>query len=297
MFFTLLDVIFPAFGLILIGWSYAKIRPEVSTKSLNDICLYIGIPAIILKDMVGMDVGDVQVGLVLLASLAATFIPALFGYIWLKAGRHREMGLLLPIAFFNGVNLPVPIINLYWGEPGVAVAAVYFTLESILLFIFGVIFAAEKDKFKEVLKLPYIYAFIVVFIMNGFDLAFPKFAGRLIEISADMAYPLMLVVMGIILGRSKIKIDSGKLGLSIKAALIRIIGGTVALTAVVFLLGAEGLNKEVLLFYGVMPGAIATTLFAEKYKRDSELVAQAVFIGTLISLVLIPIVLIILGCC
>jgi predicted permease len=294
MFSTLLNTVFPVFFLILLGWGYAKKYPDVSTRSLSDISLYIGIPAIILRDIAGFHTKSDGVWVILLASSAAIIIPALIGFLWIKISRIEGRGMLLAIAFMNAINLPVPIISLYWGKEGIGIAVVFFTLQSVCLFIFGVVLAAEKNKFREVFKMPYIYAIAAVLLMNKYDLHFPKAVGNLIGLCADLAYPLMLIVMGIILGKVKTDSARGNFKLPLTAALIRLAGGLASVLLVVFIFKVQGITRQILIFYGIMPGAIASSLFAEKYSSDSSLVARSVFFGTLISLALIPVALLIL---
>lgn len=294
MLSTLLNTVFPVFFLIFLGWGYAKKYPDVSTRSLSDISLYIGIPAIILRDIAGFHTKNDGVWIILLASSAAIIIPTLIGFLWIKISRIEGKGILLAIAFMNAINLAAPIISLHWGKEGIGIAVVFFTLQSICLFVFGVVLAAEKNKFKELLRMPYIYAIAAVLLMHKYNLHFPKAVENLIGLCADLAYPLMLIVMGIILGKVKKSAEPADFKLPLIAALIRIVGGLAAVLLVVFIFNVQGISRQILIFYGIMPGAIASTLFAEKYSRDSSLVARAVFFGTLISLVLIPIALLLL---
>jgi predicted permease len=294
MTMTLLNTIFPVFILILVGWGYARVRPDVSTRSLSDISLYIGIPAIILRDMTGFDTGKDGVWIILLASSLAIILPALMGWVWMKASRIENKGVMLAIVFMNAINLPAPIINLHWGKEGIGIAVIFFTLQSVCLFIFGIFLAVDKNRIREIFKMPYVYAIAVVFIMDKYNLHFPTPVQNLINLSADLAYPLMLIVMGIILGKEKLKLSGAAFKVPVTAALIRIIGGVIAVLLVVLIFDVDGLTRKILLFYGIMPGAIASSLFAEKYSRDSGIVALTVFYSTLISLVLIPFALLVL---
>lgn len=291
---TLLNTVFPVFFLIFIGWLYAKIRPEVSTRSMSDISLYIGIPAIILRDMKGFNTNGDGVWIILLASAVTIIIPALMGWFWLKTSRLHIKGVMLAVAFMNAINLPAPIISLRWGKEGIGTAVIFFTLQSVCLFIFGVVLAVEKNKIREIFKMPYIYAIAAVFVMDKYNLHFPTPVQNLIELSADLAYPLMLIVMGIILGKEKISTSGSAFKVPMTAALIRIIGGAVSVLLVVWIFDVQGLVRNILLFYGIMPSAIASSLFAEKYSRDSGVVALTVFYSTLITLALIPLALLIL---
>jgi hypothetical protein len=241
-----------------------------------------------------MEFGEIPVGLILFASVMASVVPAVIGYIWLRLGKINNIGLILPIAFINAINLPLPIIKLAWGGPGVAVATVFFTLQFIPLLIFGILIIAKEDKMKEVFKMPYIYVVAFALFLNWQNVKLPVAIDSLLSMCGDMAYPLMLIIMGIILYRSFANVSLKQIKLAVFAAFIRLIAGVATAFAVVFVFGIEGISRDVLLFYGIMPGAIMTTLFAEKYNRDSEVVSQTVFFGTLMSMALIPVALMIL---
>jgi predicted permease len=56
------------------------------------------------------------------------------------------------------------------------------------------------------------------------------------------------------------------------------------------LIGAEGVNRQVLLLYGALPAAVVNFVLTEKYRQDPGLAASIVVISTLISVLTIPIV-------
>ncbi len=291
MFETIFNIIFPAFTLIAVGVVYAYIRPEVSTKSLNHLALYIGMPAISVKNIMAIELGDLQIPSILAGAVLTSVIPTLLGYLWIRMGKVENRGLLLPIAFINAVILPLPIIQLAWGGPGVAVATVFFTIQANLLLVFGIMIIAKEDKVKEMLKQPYIYVLALAFFLNWQGVKLPKAVDSLLTMCAQMSYPLMLIIIGIILFRSFREFNIQSTKYSLIAALIRVACGVLTALLVVFIFKVEGITRTVLLFYGIMPGAITTSLFAEKYNRDSEVVTQSVFFGTVLTLILIPVAL------
>jgi len=58
----------------------------------------------------------------------------------------------------------------------------------------------------------------------------------------------------------------------------------------VALLGIEGINRRVILFYGSLPSAVINFVLTEKYSRDPELAASIILLSTLLSLVSVPLV-------
>jgi len=58
----------------------------------------------------------------------------------------------------------------------------------------------------------------------------------------------------------------------------------------VHLIGAEGVNRQVLLLYGALPAAVVNFVLTEKYRQDPALAASIVVISTFISIFTIPVV-------
>ena len=76
---------------------------------------------------------------------------------------------------------------------------------------------------------------------------------------------------------------------------IRMAGGFACAFAFVEVFGVRGVDRGVLLLMGVMPAAVINAVIAERYETDTGLVASAIVIGTLASLVVIPLVLVLSG--
>jgi len=55
----------------------------------------------------------------------------------------------------------------------------------------------------------------------------------------------------------------------------------------------EGIDRQVILLASAMPPAVINVVFAQRYDRDPSLVASSIVLGTLASIVVIPIVLLI----
>jgi predicted permease len=51
------------------------------------------------------------------------------------------------------------------------------------------------------------------------------------------------------------------------------------------------LQKDLLILFAVLPPAVLNAILAEKYNKDSQMVASIVAVGTIFSIVYIPIVL------
>ena len=97
----------------------------------------------------------------------------------------------------------------------------------------------------------------------------------------------MLLALGVSLGSLQVR----RLGTSLRIAVLRLVLGLAAGLAVAWLFGLEGSARSVLILLSAMPVAVFTYLFAARYGRDSDLVAGAVVLSTLISFATLPLLL------
>jgi hypothetical protein len=68
-------------------------------------------------------------------------------------------------------------------------------------------------------------------------------------------------------------------------------GGFAFSLCYVTLLSVGGVDRQVLLLTSAMPAAVINAVLAERYGTDAGLVASAIVLGTLASLLVIPAVL------
>jgi len=71
---------------------------------------------------------------------------------------------------------------------------------------------------------------------------------------------------------------------------LRICGGFAAANIAVQLIGAQGINRQVLLLYGALPAAVVNFILTEKYRQDPTLAASIVVLSTFLSVFTIPVV-------
>ena len=69
---------------------------------------------------------------------------------------------------------------------------------------------------------------------------------------------------------------------------LRILGGFAAAYIAVKLVGADGINRQVLLLYCSLPAAAMNFILTEKFGQDPNLAAPIVVLSTFFSVVTIP---------
>jgi malate permease and related proteins len=98
--------------------------------------------------------------------------------------------------------------------------------------------------------------------------------------------PIMLISLGYRLH----EVESLEWGHVLGDTLVRTIGGFAVASFVVYLLGAQSVNRHVLLPHGALPAAVIDFILTEKYRQDSAPAAFILVISTGLSLVTIPLV-------
>jgi malate permease and related proteins len=80
-----------------------------------------------------------------------------------------------------------------------------------------------------------------------------------------------------------------KWGHAVGGALLRIFGGFAAAFIAVTLIGADGINRQVILLYGSLPAAVINFILTEKFGQDPDLAASIVVLSTFLSVLTIPV--------
>jgi len=143
-----------------------------------------------------------------------------------------------------------------------------------------------RGNWTEIFRLPLIYATVTGLGFNLLQIKLPELLLQPISMLGQATIPFMLISLGYRLHQ----VESLQWGHALGGALVRILGGFAAANVAVFLIGAQGVNRQVILLYGALPSAVINFVLTEKYRQDPGLAASIVVIGTFISILTIPIV-------
>ena len=81
------------------------------------------------------------------------------------------------------------------------------------------------------------------------------------------------------------------IGEEIVGTLLRYASGAIALAITLLVLKPEGILRQVLILYALLPPAVINALLTQRAGRDEGAVASTILFGTLVSVVLLPILL------
>ncbi len=276
----------PVFSIVALGWLLAG-RGRLDLRTMADLALTVTSPALMFS-VLGASSGDFdRWGVLVAGTLWIASGTAVLAVIYLHTGGAGRRGLLLPAVFWNAGNLTLPLARLAFGPTGLEAAAVIFVTVAILNSTVGLWIAKGENGLSEVIRMPLAYGSVggLALALSGQTL--PRYVMEPIEMVGGMAIPLMLITLGMHLRSLAVQ----DLRHTVVVVAIRVAGGAACGMLFVTLFGVYGVERQVLLLASIMPAAVINVMMAQRYSTDAPLVASAVALGTVISLVTIPVVL------
>jgi malate permease and related proteins len=280
-----LSPVIPVFLLVAVGFIFAHWK-KISLTSVTEIIVYLGTPSLVFSSLASKPLyaGDIAVlsgGILLIFAGVGLLIRLYF----LISG-FSSRGFALPTLFMNAGNMGIPLALFAFGQQGLQRATLMFVMITFLQYSLGIYILNERGNWTEIFRLPLIYAAIGGLFFNLTQIKIPELLLQPIVMLGQATIPIMLVSLGYRL----YQVESLQLGHALGGALLRIFGGFAAANVAVNLIGAEGVNRQVLLLYGALPAAVINFILTEKYRQDPGLAASIVVLSTFISVLTIPIV-------
>jgi len=280
-----LSPVVPVFLLITAGFILAHWK-KISLASVTEIIVYLGTPSLVFSSLASKPLfaGDIIVlsaGVLLIFAGVGLLIRL---YFFLTGLRSR--GFALPTLFMNAGNMGIPLAFFAFGQEGMQRATLMFVIITFLQYSLGIYILNGRGNWTEIFRLPLIYAAIAGLMVNLAQIKIPGLLLQPVIMLGQATIPIMLISLGYRL----YQVESLQLGHALGGALLRILGGFAAANIAVNLIGAEGVNRQVLLLYGALPAAVINFILTEKYRQDPGLAASIVVLSTIISVPTIPIV-------
>jgi hypothetical protein len=284
--FKPLSPVLQVFFLIAAGFVFAHWK-KISLSSVTELIVYLGTPSLVFSSLASKPLyaGDIAV---LLSGILLIFAGVgLLIRLYFLLFHFTSRGFALPSLFMNAGNMGIPLALFAFGQAGMQRATLLFVMITFLQYSLGIYILNGRGNWTEIFRLPLIYATLAGLAFNLLQIKLPELLLQPISMLGQATIPFMLISLGYRLHQ----VESLQWGHALGGALVRIVGGFTAANLAVYLIGAQGVNRQVLLLYGALPAAVINFVLTEKYRQDPGLAASIVVIGTFISLLTIPVVL------
>jgi predicted permease len=281
--FKPLSPVVPVFLLITIGFLFAEWK-KISLASLTEIMIYLAAPCLVFTSLIARPIFASDIAVIFAGAVGILSGVGLLTWLYSTLFHCRSPGFIVPVLFMNAGNMGIPLSHFAFGEPGLQRASLFFVIMSAFHYSLGVYILSGRGGWKEIFRLPLIYATLLGLSFNLGEIKVPAPIFQGLSLLGYSTIPLMLLSLGYRLH----EIRSLRWGHALGGALIRIVGGLAAAYATVSLLGIEGINRQMILLYGGLPSAVVNFVLTEKYSQDPELAASIIFLTTLFSLASVP---------
>lgn len=268
-----------------IGFAWVKLGMRYDTDFVTTLATNIGTPALVFSTLVAGNLGGFDaMGGMALASVVAIVAMLLVGAVVLRVA-GLSYGTYLPsLAFSNAGNMGLPLCLFAFGEPGLALAIIYFSIMAVFNFTVGVALASGTMSPLKLVRTPILWAVGVSIAVIVADYTPPQWAMRTIDLVGQLTIPLMLLTLGVSLASLGLR----NLARSSVLSVLRLGIGFGVGVAVAWALDLGYRDGGVLILECAMPVAVFNYLFAARYGRTPEDVAGMVLISTLLSFVTLP---------
>ena len=288
LYLKLIDVLFPVFFVIGIGYYLGKRNPNINTDFITTFAGNVGTPAMIFYTITTTGVT--------LSVFTEYFIYALIiiggfslvGILFLLLLKKDFISELPPLILPNTGNMGIPICLFAYGTAGLGVASAIASVVILLHFTLGVLLAKKSFSLEILIKNMPIYGIIISVIFLYFEWDVPGYLENTTFLLTYATIFLVLMSLGIALSRLKVVSWAHA---SILGAVRVIIGPIIGFSLIKFL-NLNGFAAGVLLIQSCMPSAVLTYLVGSMYseKKVVDSVASVIVTSTIMSFVTIPIV-------
>lgn len=286
MLLHVLGVVFPIFAIVALGFLYGR-RRRPDMVAANRLNLEVFTPALILSVLAGKDfqLGEFQalafagVAVVLGSGLLAWPVARLLGY--------APRTFVPPMMFTNSGNMGLPLAYFAFGPEALPAALVLFLVENLLHFTVGNAMLEGRVHPLVLLRMPMLQATVAGLVVSLTGLELPKPLLEAIDLLGQVSIPLMLFALGVRL----VGVDLRDWRIGLIGGLFCPAAGIAVALLVAPLLGIEGRSFAQLVVFGALPPAVLNYMLAEQFGQEPPRVASIVLVGTLVSVVVIPLTL------
>jgi len=303
----MLDVILQMAGLIICGVIWRKfkpagLRPAETRRVLTTLVYYLLLPALVLSVLWRTDIGTNSFQIAGLAALGVLLgmALALFTCRMCRNRRAETGAIILAIAFPNATYLGLPVLEATFGPENTLWSrsiAIQYDLFACtpLLFTVGILLASRfgsSDQespawYRELVRIPALWAAIVALILNLSKVPMPDIAKGFLSLLDRGVVPLMLFSIGLSLQWSRDRWRT-------LPSLIPVVVFSLFLIPLVIyhaagLIGMTGQLRAAVVMEAAMPSMVFGIVLCDRFNLDSTLYAAAVTVTTALSMVTLPI--------
>ncbi len=304
-------IVAPVFLVVLFGFGASKLRliMDAEVDTILRFTTHFAVSALLFKATATLDLAKALDPAMLVSYYLSAFIVFVIGIVVARKLFRQRPGEAVASGFTalfaNSVFLGLPIVERAYGEAGLAAGLAIVAIHAPLIYFIGVVTmeSAARDGTGPVAAMrkvaftlshnPLLIAVTAGIFVNLIGLPMPTAAVEALALLAKAALPLGMFSIGATLTRYSL---AGDLWItSVYVALALILRPILVAILAFGVFSIDPVAAKVAVMIAAMPGGINIYLFATLYKRSQALAANALLLGTAVSIFSIAIWLAVLG--
>lgn len=291
---TIIHVISPVFLVILVT-AFIGRRFEPDEKTLSVLMIYLFTPSLVFRSFATTQLTGSEIGGIAGVAIGVALTMACIGTLVTRyAGWNREPGgsFVACIIMINAANYGIPLNTFAFGPEGADRAIAYYAIALIPGNILGIYFTSRgsvsvREAVKNVLTVPITYAAFAGIAVNAKMITLPLPVMRAVtDITANAAIPVMLALLGIKLGKTRVQ---GRIRPIITATVLRLVIAPCVAVPLALLFGLSGVTFKVAVVQSAMPTAVLVNVLATQFGGDGEFTSAVTLVTTLASILTLSI--------
>jgi malate permease and related proteins len=287
LFQLFVNNILPSFIAIGLGVILGRCM-EMDLRPISRMALYILTPCLVFSSLIKSQVSGNDMTRVILFLLLVTAGIGLLSWLVARAlglSEVRENALLLSTMFSNAGNMGLSVLLFAFGQGGMDAGLVFYVGSALLNHTLAAYLASRGKNsvgrsVLNMLKLPALYAAIAALILRDLNFMTPDFISKPVALVGNAAVPVLLLLLGMQLARTRIR---GDLTLISIATFIKLVVTAALSIGLAAAMGMEGLTRAVCVTEASMPSAVTTIMMSIEFEADPDFVTSVVFLSTLLS--------------
>ena len=287
MFF--METVLPFFALLCAGLVLRalKVFPAETDKSLNLYVIYIALPALILQQVPRLDFNGSLLSPFIMPWLVVVFSGLLVFTLCrlMRWSRETTGALLLMVPLGNTSFLGIPMVERFFGPPGVPYAVLYDQFGSFLA-LYG---PGGGDDFLSVLKKIILFPPFIALVSALFlrDISFPGWVHTLLAMGAKSMVPVVMVAIGF---QMRLLLPWDELAPLAAGLTLRLLVTPIIFIYACQLIGITGPAVEVSLLETAMPPMVTAGALASIAGLKPRLSSAMAAYGILAAFITLPLI-------
>lgn len=281
------QVILPVFLIAAAGFVFDR-KSAADLRTLANSALYLFAPSLVFSALMKRTVEGDVLGRLALFMVLYTGLLCLLSFCISRWGRfdgNTSRAFTLTTTMMNIGNFGLPLVFFAYGEAALNISVLLFVLFNIPLGTLAIVVAQGQGvKWREALantlKIPVFYGVAIAIFCKLIGWQPPEFILRATDLLGQAAIPVMLVLLGMQLARTRVYKNWGFFSLS---TAIRLLVGPLLALMLVTLLEIDGLTRKIVILQTSTPAAVMPLLYSIRFDTRPDLVSGSILLSTLCS--------------